>query len=164
MRGGLLPPALLFVALGLALGFAPRRAWLPSALALLLTLAAFTWTHAPPGLVDVVFAGCWISVIATAACVHLKRGLPLWAAIAFFFSQRRRLGGCRGLRVRIAIGPAEGSAVRVDIRARILTRCSARFNSREGSVKLGNRNSSSGSHASIAPRDSRLPSGSFGVS
>ena len=29
-----------------------------------------------------VFAGCWISVIATAASVHLKRGLPLWASIA----------------------------------------------------------------------------------
>jgi hypothetical protein len=83
MRGGVLPPALLFVALGLALGFAPRRAWLPSVLALLMTLAAFTLVPAAPGLADAVFAGCWISVIATAASVHLKRGLPLWAAVAF---------------------------------------------------------------------------------
>jgi hypothetical protein len=83
MRGGVLPPALLFIALGLALGFAPRRARLPSVLALLMTLAAFTLVPAAPGLADAVFAGCWISVIATAASVHLKRGLPLWAAVAF---------------------------------------------------------------------------------
>src|SRR5260221_11881852 len=86
MRGGVLPPALLFVALGLALGFAPRRAWLTSLLALLMTLAAFTLMPAPPGLADAVFAGCWVSVIATAASVHLVRGLPPWAAVAFSFN------------------------------------------------------------------------------
>src|SRR5882757_9852526 len=72
MRGGVLPPALLFVALGLALGFTPRRAWLPSVCALLVTLAAFTLVPAPPGLADTVFAGCWVSVIATAAMCILS--------------------------------------------------------------------------------------------
>jgi hypothetical protein len=29
-----------------------------------------------------VFLGCWISVIATAACVHFVRGLKSWVALA----------------------------------------------------------------------------------
>lgn len=82
MRGGVVPPALLFAALGLALAFAPRSAWAPSLLALFATLAAFTFLPVPQVWLEGVFLGCWISVIATAASVHLSRGLSPRAALA----------------------------------------------------------------------------------
>jgi hypothetical protein len=82
MRGGVVPPALLFVALGLALAFAPRGARAPSLLALLATLGLFTFLPAPRAWLEGVFLGCWISVIATAASVHLTRGLGRRAALA----------------------------------------------------------------------------------
>jgi len=82
MRGGVVPPALLFVALGLALAFAPRSAWAPSLLALLATLGAFTFLPVPRDWLEGVFLGCWISVIATAASVHLVRGLSGRVALA----------------------------------------------------------------------------------
>jgi hypothetical protein len=77
-----LPAALLFTALGLALAFAPRAAWTPSLLALLGTLGSFTFLRVPPGWLEGVFLGCWISVIATAASVHLVRGLGMALAIS----------------------------------------------------------------------------------
>jgi hypothetical protein len=80
MRGGVVPPALLFAALGLALAFAPRRAWAPSLLALLATLGAFTFLPMPDTWIEGIFLGCWISVIATAASVHLVHGLSPWLA------------------------------------------------------------------------------------
>jgi len=82
MRGGVVPPALLFVALGLALAFAPRSARAPSLLALLGTLGAFTLLPVPRAWLEGVFLGCWISVIATAASVHLVRGLSGRVALA----------------------------------------------------------------------------------
>jgi hypothetical protein len=82
MRGGVVPPALLFVALGLALAFAPRSAWAPSLLALFASLAAFTFLPVPQVWLEGVFLGCWISVIATAASVHLSRGISPHAALA----------------------------------------------------------------------------------
>ncbi len=73
MRGGALPPALLCAALAFALAFAPRRAVLP-ALALLVFVAGIA--SALPfdkAFVEPVFAACWLSVIVTAAAVHLPR-------------------------------------------------------------------------------------------
>jgi hypothetical protein len=81
MRGGVVPAALLFAALGLALAFAPRKALAPSLLALLVTLGAFTFLPVPHSSLEGIFLGCWISVITTAACVHLIRGLSQWAAV-----------------------------------------------------------------------------------
>jgi len=81
MRGGVVPPALLFTALGLALTFTPRSAWAASLLALLATLGVLTFWSVPQVWVEVVFLGCWISVIATAASVHLRRGLSPTAAL-----------------------------------------------------------------------------------
>jgi hypothetical protein len=81
MRGGALPPALLFAALGLALAFAPRRAWLPSLTTLTVTAAALAFAPIPAGWLDGVFLGCWLSVIASAATVHLPRGLGVWGAL-----------------------------------------------------------------------------------
>jgi hypothetical protein len=77
-----MPPALLFSALGLALAFAPRRAWVPSLLALLVTLGAGTFVRMPQTWLEGVFFGCWISVIATAASVHLAPALGARAAVA----------------------------------------------------------------------------------
>jgi len=82
MRGGVVPPALLLVALGLALAFAPRRAWAPSLLALFGTLAIFTLCPVPQAWLEAVFLACWISVIVTAASVHLVGGLNACAAVA----------------------------------------------------------------------------------
>ena len=81
MRGGMVPPALLFAALGLALAFAPQRTWGPSLLALFATLGVFTFVPVPQTWLEGVFLGCWISVIATAATVHLARGLSAYAAL-----------------------------------------------------------------------------------
>jgi hypothetical protein len=82
MRGGIVPPALLFLALGLALAFTPRRALVPSLLALLVTLVASALVRVPQTWLEGVFFVCWTSVIVTAASVHLDRGLKEPAAIA----------------------------------------------------------------------------------
>lgn len=82
MRGGALPPALLCAALGLALGFAPRRAW-PVSLAILVAVAVgASWLKIPPAWIDGVFAGCWISVVLAAASVHLPGGMGRNTALA----------------------------------------------------------------------------------
>ena len=82
MRGGVVPPALLFVALGLALTFAPRRVWAPSLLALCATLGAFAFLPVPHAWLEGVFLVFWMSVIATAASVHLVGGISPRAALA----------------------------------------------------------------------------------
>ncbi|HTB86963.1 MAG TPA: hypothetical protein VK743_03395 [Steroidobacteraceae bacterium] len=51
-------------------------------LALLATLGAGAFVRVPQTWLEGVFFACWISVIATAASVHLGRGLKTWAAIA----------------------------------------------------------------------------------
>jgi hypothetical protein len=81
MRGGVVPPALLLVALGLALAFAPRRTWASSLLALCATLGLFAFLPVPRTWLEGVFLCFWVSVIATAASVHLARGLSSRAAI-----------------------------------------------------------------------------------
>ena len=75
MRGGALPPALLFAALGLALAFAPRGAWVPSLLALVASAAAFSFLPFPQRWLEGVYLACWTSVMATAASVHFVRRL-----------------------------------------------------------------------------------------
>lgn len=81
MRGGALPPALLAAALGFALAFAPRRV-APLAIALFIGVAiAASFLAIGDDLADPVFYGCWASVIATAACVHLPKGLPRNASL-----------------------------------------------------------------------------------
>jgi hypothetical protein len=82
MRGGIVPPALLFLALGLALAFTPRRALGPSLLALLATLVASAFVRVPQTWLEGAFFACWASVIVTAASVHLGSGLKPWAAVA----------------------------------------------------------------------------------
>lgn len=82
MRGGALPPALLFAALAFALAFAPRRAVLPAFAAAALAAIAAAFVAFPHHWTGALFAGCWISVIVASALVHLPRGLPGWVAVA----------------------------------------------------------------------------------
>jgi hypothetical protein len=65
---------LLLAALGLALGFAPPRAWAPCLAALCLVLAVLWPVTIPPVWLEVAFLGCWSSVVLTAATVHLPHG------------------------------------------------------------------------------------------
>ena len=81
MRGGALPPALLCAAVGLALAFAPRRAWLPSLVTLTMTTVVLTALPIPGEWLEGVFLGCWASVAATAAAVHLPRGMTASGAV-----------------------------------------------------------------------------------
>jgi len=78
-----LPPALVSVALGLALACAPRWVWRPSLVALIVTATALAIAPVPRGWLDWVFLGCWVSVAGSAATVHLPGGLhPRWALAA----------------------------------------------------------------------------------
>jgi hypothetical protein len=82
MRSGVLPSALLFAALGLALAFAPRSIRRPSFLALLAGIGTSSVVPIPGTWTEGVFFGCWISVIATAVSVHLVRGVSRFGAVA----------------------------------------------------------------------------------
>jgi hypothetical protein len=86
MRGGVVPPALLFAALGLALAFGPRSARATSLLALFATLAVCSFLPIPEAWVEGVVLGFWISVIVTAASVHLARALSRRAMLALSFN------------------------------------------------------------------------------
>jgi hypothetical protein len=82
MRGGALPPALLFAALAFALAFAaPQiRIWSLAALAVTITIIAQV-TFAPRW-VEIAYLGCWASIVGTAAAVHLPRGMGMRLGLA----------------------------------------------------------------------------------
>lgn len=86
MRGGALPPALLCAAVGLALAFAPRRAWVPSLVTLTMTTAVLAALPIPSEWLEGVFLGCWASVGATAVMVHLPRGMTPSGAVGLSFN------------------------------------------------------------------------------
>lgn len=86
MRGGALPPGLLCAAIGLALAFAPRRAWPLSVVTLTLTTAALAGLSIPRAWLECVFLGSWTSVAGTAATAHLPRGLTAGAAVVLSFN------------------------------------------------------------------------------
>jgi hypothetical protein len=81
LRGGALPPALLFAALGLALAFATPRARAYSLMLLCVTLTALSFATFPPDWLETAFLGCWVSVVVTAAVVHLPRGPGMSGAL-----------------------------------------------------------------------------------
>jgi hypothetical protein len=101
LRGGALPPALVSVALGLALAFAPPRVWSLCLTTLTVTATCLAIAPVPRGWLDWVFLGCWLSVAASAATVHLPGGLrPRWAFAAslnagFWSGAVIALGGSR---------------------------------------------------------------------
>jgi len=75
MRGGALPPALLFAAFGFALSFAPRRWFAPCLIILLIVSIGVGRVRIGANWQDPIFLGCWVSVIAAAACVHWPGGV-----------------------------------------------------------------------------------------
>jgi hypothetical protein len=75
VRGGALPPALLAAALGLALAFTlPRDRRLGLGLFAAIAIAASQVPWPRPWL-DGVFIACWVSIVASAASVHLPMRL-----------------------------------------------------------------------------------------
>lgn len=80
MRGGLLAATLLCAAFGIALAFAPRRVWLACLATLAGAMIGGFALHVPPRFAGLVFLCGWLSVIASAATVHLPAGLPPRAA------------------------------------------------------------------------------------
>ena len=75
MRDAALPAALLCAAVGLALAFGTRRTWafgLGGLLAAAVAASALPW---PGAWENMLFLGCWISVLLTAATVHLPGGV-----------------------------------------------------------------------------------------
>jgi hypothetical protein len=81
MRGGALPPAILFAALGLALATAKPRVQVTSLFALGVALAALCQVELPAAWLEPVFLGCWVSAAITAAAVHLRPALGKTAAL-----------------------------------------------------------------------------------
>jgi hypothetical protein len=82
VRGGALPAALLLAVLGLALAASPKRVWMWSILGLDVTLAILLRAPLPRSWAEGAFLGCWASTAATAAAVHLPRGLRLRGGLA----------------------------------------------------------------------------------
>ena len=82
MRGGALPPALLAVALGFALAYAPRRSLAPCLAAFAVAAGLASLLRLGPHWTDVAFYGCWASVLVTALSVHLPKHLNGSGALA----------------------------------------------------------------------------------
>lgn len=81
MRDGLLPSAMLCVALALALGFVPTRLWTPAVAALLVGCGVALLAPIAPDQADAIFLGCWVSTVVLAGCVHLPHGMNRVAAL-----------------------------------------------------------------------------------
>ncbi len=75
MRGGALPPGLLLAALGLALAFAPTRAWIAGLALAVLAATATMFAPLPATWREAVFLGGWASLAITAAATYPPRGL-----------------------------------------------------------------------------------------
>jgi hypothetical protein len=81
LRTAALPAALLVAALAFALSFAPRRAlWIGLPILAVACLAA-SLVRTPLAWQDALFLACWASVIATAALVHLPKGVGVGLGI-----------------------------------------------------------------------------------
>jgi hypothetical protein len=83
MSDGALAPALSIAAAGLALSFASsQRAQLWAVAALLASALAAALPELPAAFAAPALVGCWFSVIAAAAAVHLRRGSGSGPALA----------------------------------------------------------------------------------
>lgn len=76
MRGGALPAALIFAALGFALSFAPRRIRAPALLVAAIAAIAMLQVPIGPTHAELVYFACWACVIGAAGSVHLPGGVP----------------------------------------------------------------------------------------
>jgi hypothetical protein len=89
VRTAALPDALLIAALGLVLTYATPRQARNSGFLLLAVSLAIAFIPMAGISDDLAFNGCWVSIIITAACVHLpfsrlseRQSLILWSALA----------------------------------------------------------------------------------
>ena len=82
MRGAILPDALLSAAFGMALSFSPPAVRTRSAPVLIGVALVIAMAPASGVNDDLAFTGCWLSVLATAALVHLKGGMGPVLAMA----------------------------------------------------------------------------------
>lgn len=82
MRGGVLPPALVFAALAFVLAYAPRGVRLAGVVAAVVAAVAVAQVPIAPRWADAIFTGCWVSVIVTAASIHLPRRIGPRVALA----------------------------------------------------------------------------------
>src|SRR5271163_5006502 len=82
MNGGALPAALLCAALGLALATAERKAGTIGLAVVAAMSSVIAFAPIPASWSDMVFLGCWASVILNAASVHKPHGLGRVAALA----------------------------------------------------------------------------------
>ena len=98
MRGGTLPAALIFAALGFALSFAPRRVRAPALLVSAIAAVVMELVAIDVSRAEYVYFACWASVIVAAASVHLPGGLPQRAAVALSLA----CGGAAGAVVGLA--------------------------------------------------------------
>lgn len=73
MRGGAFPPAILCMALGLALASAERKFWLLGVVGVGVVGGVGTCIQLPAGWTDAVFLGCWSSTVLNALRVHVAR-------------------------------------------------------------------------------------------
>ena len=71
MRGGVLPPALLCLALGIFLAYVPRRLIAPAIGLTSLLAIMVVAVGVPSAWEEIAFAGCWISVVVISLSVHL---------------------------------------------------------------------------------------------
>jgi len=81
MRGAALPAALLCVALGLGLASARGKTVVLGLAVLVVTASAIALAPVPESWSDIVFLGCWMSIIASAAIVYAPRTVPDKAAL-----------------------------------------------------------------------------------
>ena len=72
MRGGFWPPALLCAALAFALAFAPARMRVLALVVFVVLALVGSRIPFPDRWTEIIFAGCWFSVIVTALAVHIK--------------------------------------------------------------------------------------------
>jgi hypothetical protein len=70
------------MALGLALAFSSRRPWLLGVALLVTSAIATAVVTVPVRWMEGVFLACWISTAASAAAVHVPKGLSTSAAVA----------------------------------------------------------------------------------
>jgi hypothetical protein len=75
MRGAILPDALLAAAFGFAVSFSKPGVQARTAPVLIVVAIAVAMVPISGVNDDLAFTGCWLSVLATAALVHLKGGM-----------------------------------------------------------------------------------------
>jgi len=82
MRGAALPPALLCLALGLGLASARGKTAVLGLAVLVVTASGIALAPVPASWSGVVFLGCWMSIIGSAAIVYAPRILQDKAGLA----------------------------------------------------------------------------------